>query len=40
MHAYGGVVEVATNLVLDLEVVGEVGSWEDWTVRPKHSILP
>jgi hypothetical protein len=40
VHACGRVVDVATNLVLNLEVVGEVGSREDWAVGPKHSILP
>jgi hypothetical protein len=40
MHACGWIVDVATNLVLNLEVIGVVGSWGDWAVGPKHSILP
>jgi len=40
VHADGGVVEVAADLVLNLEVVGVVGTWEDGALGSQGAILP
>jgi len=40
LHADGGVVEVAADLVLNLEVVGVVGTWLDGALGAQGAILP
>lgn len=40
MHGGGGIVDVASYLILDLETIGVVLAWENRAVGSKHSILP
>ncbi|PON45956.1 hypothetical protein TorRG33x02_327410 [Trema orientale] len=40
MHGSGGIVDVASYLILDLEAIGIVLAWGNRAVGSKHSILP
>ena len=40
VHAEAGVIEVASDLILDLEMVGEVGAWLNGAVGAGYAVLP
>ena len=40
VHAEAGVIEIASDLILDLVMVGEVGAWKNGAVGACYAVLP